>query len=227
MEETFSRTGIILGEEKLKKLKESHVAVFGLGGVGGNAAEALCRSGIGKLTLVDKDIVEKSNINRQLFATGATIGIEKTVAAKERLLSINPNLELDLRQVFFLHDTVSEFDFKEFDFILDCIDNVTAKILLVQKADLAGVPIISAMGAGNKLYPELLEISDIYKTNVCPLAKVMRKELKTRGVKKLTVVYSKEEPVVRTTPPGSSSFVPPVMGIIMAGYVVRSICEIK
>ena len=236
MSEKFQRTEMLLGSDAMEKLKDSHVAVFGVGGVGGYTAEALVRSGIGKLTLVDSDIVAESNINRQIIATTKTVGRYKTEVMKERALEINPEIKVEERRCFFLPDTAAEFDFTQYDYVVDAVDTVTAKLALVQAADAAGVPIISCMGAGNKLNPGAFEITDIYKTSVCPLAKVMRRELKQRGIKKLKVLYSKEEalkPRTEVTPqegrratPGSIAFVPSVAGLMIAVEVIRDIAGV-
>ncbi|MBQ3036430.1 MAG: tRNA threonylcarbamoyladenosine dehydratase, partial [Lachnospiraceae bacterium] len=188
MSERFSRTEMLLGADAMNKLAGAHVAVFGVGGVGGYTAEALVRSGIGKLTLVDNDTVAESNINRQIIATSKTIGRYKTEVMKERALDINPEIVIEERRCFYLPDTAGEFDFTEYDYVVDAVDTVTAKLSLVEAANAAGVPIISCMGAGNKLNPGAFEITDIHKTSVCPLAKVMRRELKQRGVKHLKVL---------------------------------------
>ena len=207
-------------------IKNSSVIVFGLGGVGSAAAEALARAGVGTLGIVDKDVVDVTNINRQLIATDKTVGQNKTDAVAERLLSINPNLNIHKYNLFYLPETADSIDLSQYDFILDCIDNVTAKIDLAVRAKELGVNIISSMGTGNKLHPEMLEIADISKTSVCPLARVMRRELKKRGIYKLSVVYSKEEPVkTDSSVPGSVSFTPPVAGYLMTSYVINSIIK--
>jgi len=195
MSERFSRTKMLLGADAMEQLQNAHVAVFGVGGVGGYTAEALVRSGIGKLTLVDSDTVAESNINRQIIATTKTIGRYKTEVMKERALDINPEIVVDERRCFFLPENATEFDFTRYDYVVDAVDTVTAKLALIEAAREAGVPIISCMGAGNKLNPGMFEITDIYKTSVCPLAKVMRRECKVRGIKKLKVLYSKEEAI--------------------------------
>lgn len=234
----FSRSELLIGSDGINKLKISRAAVFGIGGVGGYTAEALVRSGIGELDIIDKDKVSLTNINRQIFATHDTIGEYKVDAAAKRLLSINPNLKLNTYKTFFTPETSSEFDFSNYDYVVDAIDTVTGKIELVMKAYEADTPIISSMGTGNKLNPEMLEVEDIYKTSMCPLARVMRSELKKRGIKKLKVVYSKEKPIVPSGEieeeaakgkqiPGSMSFVPPVAGLIIAGEVVKDLCEIR
>ncbi len=227
MDEKFSRAVSIIGEDGLQKLNNASVIVFGLGGVGGAACEALVRAGVGTLGIVDKDVVDITNLNRQLFATEDTVGIPKTEAATKRLLSINPDLKIEKYNLFYLPETAHEIDLSKYDFVVDCIDNVTAKLELIEKCNALGVPVISSMGTGNKLHPEMLEISDISKTSVCPLARVMRRELKKRGINKLPVVYSKEEPVkTETAVPGSVSFTPPVAGYLMCSYVVRKILNI-
>lgn len=227
MDEKFSRAVSIIGEDGLQKLNNASVIVFGLGGVGGAACEALVRAGVGTLGIVDKDVVDITNLNRQLFATEDTVGIPKTEAATKRLLSINPDLKIEKYSLFYLPETAHEIDLSKYDFVVDCIDNVTAKLELIEKCNALGVPVISSMGTGNKLHPEMLEISDISKTSVCPLARVMRRELKKRGINKLPVVYSKEEPVkTETAVPGSVSFTPPVAGYLMCSYVVRKILNI-
>lgn len=227
MDNRFSRTARIIGEENLKKLNNSSVIVFGLGGVGGAACEALARAGIGTIGIVDKDTVDITNINRQLIATDETVGMKKTDATEARLRLINPQLKITKYDVFYLPETADEIDLNKFDFVVDCIDNVSAKLELAVRCQSLGVPLISSMGTGNKLHPEMLEIADISKTSVCPLARVMRRELKNRGVKKLPVVYSKEEPVkTDSSVPGSMSFTPPVAGYLICSYVVRKILNI-
>lgn len=226
MDKRFSRTVRVIGEDKMNIIKNSSVIVFGLGGVGSAAAEALARAGVGTLGIVDKDVVDVTNINRQLIATDKTVGQSKTDAVAERLLTINPKLNIHKYNLFYLPETADNIDLSQYDFILDCIDNVTAKIELVVRARESGVNIISSMGTGNKLHPEMLELSDISKTSVCPLARVMRRELKKRGVHKLPVVYSKEEPVkTDSSVPGSMSFTPPVAGYLMTSYVINSIIK--
>lgn len=234
MPNQFSRTELLLGEQAMEKLNASRVAVFGIGGVGGHVAEALVRSGIGELDIIDKDRVTLTNLNRQIFATRKTLGQYKVEAAKERLLDINPELKLNIYNTFYTPETSSEFDFSVYDYIVDAIDTVTGKIELVMKADEAGVPIISSMGAGNKLEASMFEVADIYSTSVCPLARVMRKELHKRGIGKLKVVYSKEKPLAPIAQtdedagskpiPGSMAFVPSAAGLIIAGEVVKDLC---
>ena len=248
MQNEFSRTQLLLGEEAMKRLAGSRVAVFGVGGVGGYTVEALVRSGIGELDLIDDDKVCLTNINRQIIATHKTVGKYKVDVARERCLEINPNVKVNIYKTFFTPETADQFDFSAFDYVVDAIDTVTGKIELVMRAQAAGTPIISSMGAGNKLDPTAFEVADIYKTSVCPLAKVMRYELKKRGVRKLKVVYSKEPPItpvetdeisckyncicppgtqrkctVRRQVPGSTAFVPSVVGLIIAGEVVKDL----
>lgn len=216
--EEFERTEQLLGS--LEKLNNAHVAVFGVGGVGGYVVEALVRSGVGEITVVDKDVVSLSNINRQIIALHSTVGMPKVEAIKARALDINPSVKVNTYEMFFLPETASSFDFSVFDYVVDCVDTVAAKIEIAVRAKEAGVPVISAMGAGNKLDPTLFEVADIYSTSVCPLCRVMRKELKSRGIDSLKVVYSKEEPI-RTGGVGSVAFVPSVMGLIIAGEVIK------
>lgn len=224
MDERFSRTARVIGEAALSKLSESSVIVFGLGGVGGAAVESLVRAGIGRIGIVDKDTVDITNINRQIIATDKTVGMNKTDAMEERILSIDPNVKIDKYNLFYLPETADEINLSDYNFVVDCIDNVTAKLELICRAKKAGVPVISSMGTGNKLHPEMLEISDIGKTSVCPLARVMRRELKNRGIGKLPVIYSKEEPVkTDSSVPGSTSFVPPVAGYLITSYVINQL----
>ena len=226
MKEQFERTSLLIGEEAINKLNNSKVLIFGVGGVGGYVAEALARPGVGSITIVDKDTVSESNINRQIIALHSTVGRDKVDVLKERMLDINPNLQVDARKCFFLPENAHEFDFSQYDYIVDAVDTVTAKLQIIVQAKEAGVPVISAMGAGNKVHPEMFEIADIYKTEMCPLAKVMRRELKNRGIKKLKVVYSKEKPVYKGDVPGSIAFSPSVAGLLMAAEVVRELCEV-
>lgn len=244
----FSRTELLLGHDNMEKLKNARVAVFGIGGVGGFTVEALARSGVGTLDLIDDDKVCLTNINRQIIATRKTIGQYKVDAAKERVLDINPDAVVNTYKTFFVPDTADEFDFASYDYVVDAIDTVTGKIMLVEAAQKTGTPIISSMGAGNKLDPTAFEVADIYKTSVCPLAKVMRRELKKRGIKKLKVVYSKEKALTpidetenscrshcicppgsartctqRRQIPGSTAFVPSVVGLIIAGEVIKDL----
>jgi tRNA threonylcarbamoyladenosine dehydratase len=232
----FSRTELLLGEEAMTKLKKSTIAVFGVGGVGSYVVEALARSGVGKFVLFDNDEVSLTNINRQLIATRKTIGRKKVEVMRERIEEINPNAEVIVNACFYLPENADKFDFTEYSYIVDAVDTVAAKLEIICRAKEKNIPVISSMGAGNKLNPTLFEISDIYKTSVCPLAKVMRHELKKRGIKKLKVVYSKEPPIQpilsdnsekeitnKRTIPGSVSFVPSVAGLIIASEVVKDI----
>lgn len=225
MEDIFQRTRLLLGDSAEDILKNKRVAVFGIGGVGGYVVEALARSGVGELDLIDNDIVSPTNINRQIIALHSTIGQYKTEVAKMRAEDINPNIKVNIHNIFYLPETAAEFDFSEYDYVVDAIDTVTGKIQLVVEAEKNNVPIISSMGTGNKLDPTLFEVSDIYKTSVCPLARVIRRELKARGIKKLKVVYSKEEPIKHQgeNVPGSVAFVPSVAGLIIAGEVIKDL----
>ena len=236
MTDAFSRTRLLLGENGIKKLAEARVAVFGIGGVGSFAAEALCRVGVAHFLLVDSDTIDVSNINRQIHATTRTVGQKKTDVMRARMLEINPAADIRTRCEFYRPDHADSFFAEPLDYVIDAVDTVTAKISLVVEAGKRNIPIVSAMGAGNKLDPTRFEVTDIYKTSVCPLAKVMRKELKKRGVSQLKVVYSKEPPLrpdapetedMRRQPPGSVSFVPSVAGLILAGEVVRDLLEVK
>ncbi|MBP3939543.1 MAG: tRNA threonylcarbamoyladenosine dehydratase [Clostridia bacterium] len=225
----FDRSEILLGSEALEKLKSSTVAVFGIGGVGSYTVEALVRGGIGNLFLFDGDIVSQTNINRQLVATVKTIGMPKIQVAADHCKEVNPEVNITAEQLFFDHENADRIDFSKFDYIVDAIDTVSSKILLIEKAKSAGVPVISCMGAGNKLDPTRFEVTDISKTSVCPLAKVMRYELKKRNITKVKVLYSKEEPVKHGQTengrplPGSVSFVPSVAGLIIAGEVIKDL----
>lgn len=237
MSEQFSRTELIFGKEAMQKLADSRVAIFGIGGVGGFTAEALARSGVGTLDLIDNDRVCMSNLNRQIIATRKTVGMLKTEAAKERLLDISPDMTINTYSTFYMPETAGQFDFTQYDYIVDAIDTVTGKIELVMNADRCGTPIISSMGAGNKVDPTRFEVADIYSTSVCPLARVMRYELKKRGIKRLKVVYSKEKPITPLNAenvcsdaaapgkkiPGSTAFVPSVAGLIIAGEIIKDI----
>ena len=236
IKEQFMRTGLLLGEEGIRKLNKAAVAVFGIGGVGGFTVEALARSGIGHLVLVDADEVSESNINRQIIATHQTVGRPKVEVMKERIAQINPETVVETYQTFFLPENADQFDFASYDYVVDAIDTVTGKIELVLQGQKAGTPVISSMGAGNKLDPTMFQVADIYDTSVCPLAKVMRKELKKRNVPALKVVYSKEkamEPAVRISEdgkrqiPGSTAFVPSVAGLIIAGEVIKDLSGIS
>lgn len=235
MEEQFSRTAMLLGEEGVALLRQARVAVFGLGGVGGYVVEALARAGIGGLDLVDKDTISVSNLNRQILATHPSIGMEKTEAARRRVAEINPDCVVRAYPMFYLPDTADAFDLRQYQYIVDAMDTVTAKLTLVQRAAEAGTPIISCMGTGNKLDPTAFQVADISKTSICPLARVMRKELGKRGIRHLKVVYSQEEARKPTgweeeaaaegkrQIPGSVSFVPGAAGLILAGEVIKDI----
>lgn len=232
MREELSRTAMLIGEEGIDKLQNARVAVFGVGGVGGYVVEALARSGVGTLDVIDNDTVALSNLNRQIIATHDTVGKLKVDAIKERILSINPETQVHVHACFFLPENADNFDFTQYDYVVDAVDTVTAKLEIIMRAKAADVPVISCMGAGNKLDPTKFEVTDIYKTTMCPLAKVMRRELKKRGVDKLKVVYSTEQalqPVIsqenasRRSTPGSVAFVPAVAGLIAAGEVIKDL----
>lgn len=234
MSEQFSRTQLLYGAQSMEKLAASRVTVFGIGGVGGYVVEALARSGIGALDIIDNDQVCLSDINRQIIATHKTIGMYKVDAAEERIHDINPDCVVRAYKTFFLPETQDQFDFSQYDYVVDAIDTVTGKLAIIEKAKKAGVPVISSMGAGNKLHPSMFEVADIYKTEVCPLAKVMRRECKKRGIDSLKVVYSKEMPIKpseksgeRKVVPGSTAFVPSVVGLIIAGEVINDIAGIR
>lgn len=227
MSEIFSRTELLLGDDTMQKLKNSRVCVFGIGGVGGHAAEALVRSGIGEIDLVDNDVVSESNINRQMFATLKNIGKPKVDVAEERLKELSPYIKINKHQMFYLPENSDTFDFSRYDYVIDAVDTVSAKIDIIVKSKEAKVPVISSMGAGNKLCAWQFEVSDIYDTSVCPLARVMRHEMKKRGILNLKVVYSKEMPIKNSVfgengkpIPGSVAFVPSVAGLIIAGEVI-------
>lgn len=233
MQNEFSRTELLLGAQALHKLKSSRVAVFGVGGVGGYAVEALARSGVGALDLIDNDTVSLSNINRQIIALHSTVGRLKVDVAAERVHDICPETTVHRHACFFLPETAEQFDFSQYDYVIDAIDTVSGKIEIILRAQAAGVPVISAMGAGNKLDPSRFQVADIYDTKVCPLARAMRSLLKKQGVKKLKVVYSEEEPRKPLEEinengrilPGSIAFVPPVVGLMLAGEVIRDLAE--
>ena len=224
MDEQFSRTAQLIGEENVEKLFSKHVIVFGCGGVGSFVVEALARSGIGKITLVDNDLVNKSNINRQIIALHSTVGKQKVDVLKERILDINPVCQVFTHNTFFLPENSSNFDFSQYDYVVDAVDTVTAKIEIIKKSKESNIPIICSMGTGNKLNPLAFKVSDISKTNVCPLARVMRNELKKRGISKVKCVYSEELPVIQTQTPASIAFVPSVAGIVIASEVVKDLC---
>ena len=237
MPEQFSRTELLLGRDAMKRLEGSRVAVFGVGGVGGYVVEALARSGVGTLDLIDNDTVCMSNINRQIIATTKTVGRYKVDVAEERIRDINPDADINIYKTFYLPDTAEQFDFSQYDYIVDAIDTVSGKLELAVQAKKEGVPVISSMGAGNKMDPAAFQVADISDTSVCPLAKVMRRELKKRGIQHLKVVYSREKPLTplqdgadssdiagkRRQTPGSNAFVPSVVGLIIAGEVVKDL----
>lgn len=248
MLDQFSRTELLLGNESMIRLKNARVAIFGIGGVGGYTTEALARSGVGTLDLIDDDRVCLTNINRQIYATRRTVGRYKVDVAEERILEINPEANVNTYKTFYMPDTAAEFDFSAYDYVIDAIDTVTGKLMLVEQADHAGTPIISSMGAGNKMDPTAFQVADIYETTVCPLARVMRRELKKRGIRSLKVVYSREKPMEpvedmaiscrsncicppgtarkctqRRQIPGSNAFVPSVAGLIIAGEVIKDL----
>lgn len=247
----FSRTELLFGKEAMDKLEQARVAVFGIGGVGGYVVEALVRSGVGAIDLIDDDKVCLTNLNRQIIATRKTVGKYKVDVMKERIQDINPDCKVEIHKCFYLPENKDQFDFSKYDYVVDAIDTVTGKIALVMQAEECNVPIISSMGAGNKLNPAEFEVADIYETSVCPLAKVMRKELKKRGIKKLKVVYSKEKPVTpiedmsisckqncicppgaehkcteRRAIPGSNAFVPSVVGLIIASEILKDLANV-
>ena len=249
---SFSRTELLLGRDAMERLSKARVAIFGIGGVGGYAVEALARSGVGTLDLIDDDKVCLTNINRQIIATTSTIGKYKVDVAEERIKSINPHAVVHTYKTFYMPDTAKEFDFSQYDYVIDAIDTVTGKLILVEQAEETHTPIISSMGAGNKLDPTKFRVADIYKTNMCPLAKVMRREMKKRGVKKLKVVYSEEKSIrpledmsiscrthcicppgaarkctERRDIPGSIAFVPSVAGLILAGEVIKDLSGVR
>ena len=238
MHEQFLRTAMLLGEDAVKRLQSARVAVFGIGGVGGYTVEALARSGVGHMDLIDSDTVSVSNINRQILATHSTMGMPKVEAAKRRILDINPECTVTTHQVFYTPETADQFDFSQYDYIVDAIDTVTGKLMLVQQAYNTGTPIICCMGTGNKLDASAFEVSDISKTTMCPLARIMRKELGKRGIKHLKVVYSREEArsptgweeeaaaLGKRQIPGSVAFVPGAAGLILAGEVIKELTEV-
>ncbi len=245
MEEQFARTELLLGKESIENFSKKRIAVFGIGGVGGYTVEALVRSGIGTLDLIDHDTVSLSNLNRQIIATHSTVGQRKVDVAKQRALDINPDITVNVYPVFYSPDTAGQFQYSQYDYIVDAMDTVTAKLELVEQANLSGVPIISCMGAGNKMDPTAMEIADISETSVCPLARIMRKELRKRGIDTLKVVYSKEPPIAVSPHvpekeegneetkgqtshrhiPGSNAFVPAVAGLVMAGEVIHDLLD--
>lgn len=240
MEDQFSRTRLLLGSRAMEKLWNARVAVFGIGGVGGYVAEALIRSGIGTLDIIDNDVVTVTNINRQIIASWSSVGRPKVEVMRDRIRDISPEAEVHVHQCFYLPETAGAFDFTEYDYVVDAVDTVTAKISIIIEAKRAGIPVISSMGAGNKLEASMFETADIYQTSMCPLAKVMRRELKKRGIDKLKVVYSKEPPKSpleeelnagdksgRKAVPGSLAFVPAAAGLIIAGEVVKDLTAVE
>lgn len=235
--QAFSRSELLLGSENMRILSRARVAVFGIGGVGGYVVEALARSGIGALDLIDNDVVDVTNINRQIIATHSTVGMAKVEVARQRVSEINPDCRVNVHKTFYLPETAGQFDFSRYSYVVDAIDTVSGKLMLAEQAKAAGTPIISAMGAGNKLDSTAFRVADIYDTKVCPLAKVMRRELKKRGIDSLKVVYSEEMPVEHSAQapqpapgkrqtPGSLAFVPSVAGLIMAGEVIKDLCAL-
>ena len=224
MKEQFSRTAQLLGNENVENLFDKHVIVFGVGGVGGYVVEALARSGVGKISIVDNDVVNESNINRQIIALHSTVGMQKVEVLKNRILDINPECKVFVYNQFFLPENSNDFDFSIYDYVVDAVDTVTAKIEIIKKSKESNVPVISSMGTGNKLNPMGFKVSDISKTKVCPLARVMRNELKKRGISKVKCVYSEENPVIQTQTPASVAFVPPVAGLLIASEVVKDLC---
>ena len=224
MKEQFSRTAQLLGNENVENLFDKHVIVFGVGGVGGYVVEALARSGIGKISIVDNDVVNESNINRQIIALHSTVGMQKVEVLKNRILDINPECKVFVYNQFFLPENSNDFDFSIYDYVVDAVDTVTAKIEIIKKSKESNVPVISSMGTGNKLNPMGFKVSDISKTKVCPLARVMRNELKKRGISKVKCVYSEENPVIQTQTPASVAFVPSVAGLLIASEVVKDLC---
>lgn len=244
MENQFSRTELLFGTRAMEKIAGARVAVFGIGGVGGYTVEALVRSGIGEIDLIDSDTVSLTNLNRQIIATKSSIGKYKVDVMRERIMDINPDVKVHVHKCFYLPETKDQFDFSQYDYVVDAVDTVTAKLQIVEEAEAAGVPVISSMGAGNKLDPAAFQVADIYKTSVCPLAKVMRRELKKRGIKRLKVVYSQEIPITpdpellssyseevsplapqKRSVPGSVAFVPSVAGLIIAGEVLKDLAK--
>ena len=235
MANQFNRTELLLGKENMEKLSKAHILIFGVGGVGGYVVEALARSGIYHFTIVDNDTISETNINRQIIATLDTIGQDKVEVMRNRILSINKDAVVEIRKCFYLPETANEFDFSQYDYVVDCVDTVKAKLSIIEEAKRNNVPVISAMGAGNKINPAMLEVSDISKTSVDPLAKVIRTELRKRGINHLKVVYSKEQPIKISDPnvelkeksqrpvPGSTAFVPSAMGLIMASEIIKDL----
>ena len=237
MEDRFERLELLIGKDALDRLKASKVAVFGIGGVGGYVTEALARSGVGSFVLVDNDVVSVTNLNRQIIALDSTICKYKVDVMADRIHDINPDASVEIKSCFFLPETSGEFDFGSYDYVADCVDTVAAKVEIISCARNAGVPVISSMGAGGKLNPEMFEVADISKTSVCPLAKVMRRELRQRGIKDVKVVYSKEEPIKNIVGgkadsagrhvPGSAAFTPSVAGLIMASQIIKDLSALS
>ena len=225
MKEQFSRTAQLLGNENVEKLFDKHVIVFGVGGVGGYVVEALARSGVGKISIVDNDVVNESNINRQIIALHSTVGMQKVEVLKNRILDINPECQVFVHNQFFLPENSKDFDFSIYDYVVDAVDTVTAKLEIIKKSKESNVPVISSMGTGNKLNPMGFKVSDISKTKVCPLARVMRNELKKRGISKVKCVYSEENPVIQTQTPASVAFVPSVVGLLIASEVIKDLVK--
>ena len=225
MKEQFSRTAQLLGNENVEKLFDKHVIVFGVGGVGGYVVEALARSGVGKISIVDNDVVNESNINRQIIALHSTVGMQKVDVLKNRILDINPECQVFVYNQFFLPENSNDFDFSIYDYVVDAVDTVTAKLEIIKKSKESNVPVISSMGTGNKLNPMGFKVSDISKTKVCPLARVMRNELKKRGISKVKCVYSEENPVIQTQTPASVAFVPSVAGLLIASEVIKDLVK--
>ena len=223
MKEQFCRTTQLLGNENVEKLFDRHVIVFGVGGVGGYVVEALARSGVGKISIVDNDVVNESNINRQIIALHSTVGMQKVEVLKNRILDINPECQVFVHNQFFLPENSNDFDFSIYDYVVDAVDTVTAKLEIIKKSKESNVPVISSMGTGNKLNPMGFKVSDISKTKVCPLARVMRNELKKRGISKVKCVYSEENPVIQTQTPASVAFVPSVAGLLIASEVIKDL----
>jgi len=223
MIDQFQRTALLIGRDRIDRLRNRRVAVFGVGGVGGHTAEALCRCGVGTLDIFDGDVVDITNINRQLIATHKSVGRDKVDVMRERLLEINPDVIAGAYKLFYLPDTAADVDLSVYDYIVDAVDTMTAKIELVCRAAKLNVPVVSSMGAANKLDPTAFEVADIFSTSVCPMARIMRSELRKRGITSLKVVYSKESPKKQGKPPASISFVPPVAGLILAAEVIKDL----
>lgn len=225
MKKWESRTGLLIGDGSVQKLNSAKVLIFGLGGVGSYVAEALARAGVGSFALVDNDVVSDTNINRQLIATTSTIGKKKVDVQSSRILDINPDATVTTHDLFYLPENADTIDFSAYDYVIDAVDTITSKIEIVRRAKLSRVPVISAMGTGNKMHPTAFRVGDIFDTKVCPLARVMRRELKSRGITSLKVVYSEEEPIIKERVPASISFVPSVAGLILASEVVKDLIK--